>query len=341
MILMKNFSLLLLFVFLFIQPISAKAQTDEKTLLWEISGNGLKKKSYLFGTYHLVNNGLLDHYPSVTKAMRKSKTIVVETVIDSSELGALSLLMMAPDGPGWINALTAAEKSKLDKSLKQFVGVGVGVEQMAVLKPSALSATLAMMATRAALEDTLKMYKGEPIDGWIAKQGKKKKKQLVALESLKEQFEMLYMSDSMSAQIAQLQVLITQIDSLDQFTTELYYAYLAQDHRAMQAIAEKHADQMGSMQTLLDDRNKRWMATLPQLMAQKPTFIAVGALHLSGEQGLVQLLRRAGYTVKPMRNRYEKHPSDGGDASVILLLLLPALMSDGRFIQKDKQHDIG
>lgn len=70
-------------------------------------------------------------------------------------------------------ALTDVEKSKLDKSLKKYVGVGL--EQMAVLKPSALSATLAMMATRAALEDTLKMYKGEPIDGWIAKQGKKRK----------------------------------------------------------------------------------------------------------------------------------------------------------------------
>lgn len=94
---MKNFSLLLVTFFLLSQPVISQSQTNEKTLLWEISGNGLKKKSYLFGTYHLVNNGLLDHYPSVTKAMRKSKNIVVETVIDSNELAALSLLMMAPE----------------------------------------------------------------------------------------------------------------------------------------------------------------------------------------------------------------------------------------------------
>lgn len=336
---MKNFSLLLLSFFLFFQPFLTNAQKNEKTLLWEISGNGLKKKSYLFGTYHLVNNGLLDHYPSVTKAMRKSKTFVVETVIDSSELAALSLLMLAPDGPGWIAALSEAEKGLLNQSLKRFVGPGL--DQMAVLKPSALSATLAIMATKAALEDTLKMYKGEPIDGWIAKQAKKKKKKLVPLESLREQFEMLYNGDSMSTQIAQLQVLISQLDSLDQFSTELYYAYLAQDHHAMQRIAEKHADHMGSMETLLDDRNKRWMSILPQLMAENPTFIAVGALHLSGEHGLINLLRKAGYTVQPSRNRYEKHPNDGGDASMVLLLLLPALMSDGRFIQNNKQDGIG
>jgi len=340
MFLMKNFSLLLLSFFLLFPSFFAQAQPNEKTLLWEISGNGLKKKSYLFGTYHLVNNGLLDHYPSVNKAMRKSKTFVVETVIDSSELASLSLLMLAADGPGWISALSDEEKRSLDQSLKQYVGPGL--EQMAVLKPSALSATLAMMATKAALEDTLKKYKGEPIDGWIAKQGKKKKKKLVALESLREQFEMLYNGDSMSTQITQLQVLISQLDSLDQFSTELYYAYLAQDHQAMQLIAEKHADQMGSMEALLDDRNKRWMNTLPQLMAENPTFIAVGALHLSGEQGLIQLLRQAGYTVEPMKNKYDKYPNDGTDASsVILLLLLPVFIADGSLIQYKKEDGIG
>ncbi len=336
---MKTFNLLFLALFLLLKPVTALSPTNEKTLLWEISGNGLKKKSYLFGTYHLVNNGLIDHYPAVQKALRKSKTMVVETVIDSNELAALSLLMLAPDGPGWTAALSADEKQRLDQNLKKFVGPGL--EQMAVFKPSAVSATLALMATRAALEDTLKMYKGEPIDGWIAKQGRKKRKQLVALESLKEQFELLYNSDSLPAQIKQLQALIQQFDSLDIYTTELYFAFLAQDHQAMQAIAAKHAGQIGGLETLLYDRNKRWLDTLPQLMAQNPTFIAVGALHLSGDQGVIQLLRHAGYTVKPMRNRYEKHPNSGGDASVVLLLLLPALMSDGRLISENKQYGIG
>lgn len=334
---MKNYLFLLIGLLLLGQLNPSQAQSERKSLLWEISGNGLKKSSYLFGTYHLVNNGLLDHYPSVNNALRKSKTVVVETVIDSSELAALSLLMLAPDGPTWTNALTADEKSQLDKSLKQYVGPGL--EQLAVLKPSALSATLAMMATKAALRDTLKMYEGEPMDVWIAKQGKKKRKSLVALESLREQFELLYAKDSMSDQITQLQALITQIDSLDYFTSELYFAYLAQDHQAMQAIAQKHADHMGSMQTLLDDRNQRWMEKLPQLMAQNKTFIAVGALHLGGEKGLIELLRKAGYTVKPIRNRYEKHPGGDGGASVVLLLLLPVLMGDMKYMSNKKPDE--
>ena len=51
---------------------------------------------------------------------------------------------------------------------------------------------------------------------------------------------------------------------------------------------------------MLDNRNKKWMQQLPGIFKQQSTFVAVGALHLAGENGLVMLLRNAGYTVKPL-----------------------------------------
>jgi len=54
---------------------------------------------------------------------------------------------------------------------------------------------------------------------------------------------------------------------------------------------------------LLDDRNKNWLAQLPSLMKEQQTFIAVGALHLSGENGLIHLLRDAGYTLTPLSSK--------------------------------------
>lgn len=54
------------------------------------------------------------------------------------------------------------------------------------------------------------------------------------------------------------------------------------------------------MQSMLTDRNKDWMKHIPTYIKNKSTFIAVGAVHLSGEEGLIQLLRDAGYTVEPM-----------------------------------------
>jgi uncharacterized protein YbaP (TraB family) len=54
----------------------------------------------------------------------------------------------------------------------------------------------------------------------------------------------------------------------------------------------------GEVEKLLDDRNKAWVKQLPSLFSEQSTFVAVGALHLSGKNGLVNLLRQQGYTVK-------------------------------------------
>lgn len=53
--------------------------------------------------------------------------------------------------------------------------------------------------------------------------------------------------------------------------------------------------------TLIDDRNKKWAKQLPAIMKEAPTFIAVGALHLPGENGILNLLKQQGYTVDPVK----------------------------------------
>lgn len=49
---------------------------------------------------------------------------------------------------------------------------------------------------------------------------------------------------------------------------------------------------------MLDKRNSNWVNQIPELMKNKSTFIAVGAAHLAGEQGVINLLKKAGYKVK-------------------------------------------
>ncbi|MGM9782579.1 MAG: TraB/GumN family protein [Paludibacteraceae bacterium] len=53
---------------------------------------------------------------------------------------------------------------------------------------------------------------------------------------------------------------------------------------------------------LVGERNDAWVRQLPKLMSEQPCFVVVGALHLAGENGLVALLRKAGYKVKPVKN---------------------------------------
>jgi uncharacterized protein YbaP (TraB family) len=57
-----------------------------------------------------------------------------------------------------------------------------------------------------------------------------------------------------------------------------------------------------SRKWMLDVRNKNWVVKMPEMMKDKSTFFAVGAAHLLGEQGVINLLRKSGYTVKPIMN---------------------------------------
>jgi uncharacterized protein YbaP (TraB family) len=68
----------------------------------------------------------------------------------------------------------------------------------------------------------------------------------------------------------------------------------------LEKLMSTHTFEPGEAEKLLDDRNKEWVKQLPAIFAEQTTFVAVGALHLSGKNGLVNLLRQQGYTVKPL-----------------------------------------
>ena len=147
----------------------AKAQTN--SLLWEVSGNGLKKPSYLFGTYHLLRSSLVDEYPEVKRALKKSKTVVGETELDSSKMMALSAQMISPDGPAWTKKLSSSESAQLDSLLKRYFGADLN--QFSILRPlPSIHAGDGLM--QEALSDTLPDFKGPTLDQWFALKARKR-----------------------------------------------------------------------------------------------------------------------------------------------------------------------
>jgi uncharacterized protein YbaP (TraB family) len=75
------------------ENVYAQKKNIENSLFWEISGNGLKKSSYLFGTYHLLNSGFLDEIPKVKEACKKADGVVVGTELDSCIMMKMRLMM--------------------------------------------------------------------------------------------------------------------------------------------------------------------------------------------------------------------------------------------------------
>jgi uncharacterized protein YbaP (TraB family) len=104
----------------------------------------------------------------------------------------------------------------------------------------------------------------------------------------------------------QAQMLIEFVNEKEKAKDELILMNKSYRNGDLFSLEELMATQTYSEQeakVMLDDRNKDWMGKLPSLMKEQQTFIAVGALHLSGKSGLIQLLREAGYTVTPLPSK--------------------------------------
>ncbi|MBA4304319.1 MAG: hypothetical protein C0424_08865 [Sphingobacteriaceae bacterium] len=300
--------------------LSTQSLQAQQTLLWEVSGNGLRRSSYLFGTHHLVPVSFFDHHPIAKSSFKKSKQLVVEVVVDSMEMMRLMPMMLSTDGGAWVQQLSEAEKSSLDSLCKSVLGAGL--EAVASLKPAALHHTLALVLSRSVLNDTLRNFTGAGIDFGLVQQAKSTKRKTVPLETLDQQFGLLYHT-TLDSQLNDLRKTIYETDSMQLVAARLLKSYLHQDMSDMTALLQEIQDSgLDPMHALLRDRNRAWVPQLEQLFREKRTFVAVGSLHLPGEQGLISLLRAAGYTVKPVRNpdkkTYDKENTDAAGSIVIM-----------------------
>lgn len=292
----------------------------QETLLWEVSGNGLRRSSYLYGTHHLVPISHFENHPLSKSSFKKSKQLVVEVVVDSMEMMRLMPMMLAADGGAWVQQLSENEKTSLDSLCKAVLGAGI--EAVGSLKPAALNHTLALVMSRAALNDTLRNFSGLGVDFGLVQEAQKAKKQVVPLETLEQQFGLLY-NTTLDSQLNDLRKSIYQTDSAQNVAARLLRSYLHQDLSDMALLlAELQASTLDPMHALLRDRNLAWLPQLEQLFRQNRTFAAVGSLHLPGNEGLIALLRQKGYTVKPIRNPNKKQfDQENTDAAASVVIL--------------------
>lgn len=277
---------------------AATAQPVAKSLLWEVSGNGLKQPSYLYGTYHLLNDGYLETVPEVKARFQQSKGVVVETEIDSSKMMQLGAKMVMLDNK--LSALLSAEDYALvSGEVKQTFGMDLAMADQ--MKPMTLLLMLSL--TEYQRMEVLQQYKGQPLDSYFANQGRKDGKKISTLETMEQQFALLYDHHSVEKQAEQLVAYIKHKDAALNISDKLVDLYFAKDLGGMWAISDEYNQLTGGgdMSYMVDDRNKDWMNKLPAIMKEQSTFIAVGALHLPGQNGLIKLLQGAGYTVKPLQ----------------------------------------
>jgi uncharacterized protein len=264
----------------------------EKTLLWKISGNGLSKPSFLYGTIHMIEKSELNFSDAILESLDKSSRITFE--IDMKEMTSLStqISLMTKafmrDGKS-LRDLLNEEDYTLVRDRMEEKGMGMGMFER--LKPMFLS----MMLSNE--EESGPSGKMTSVEMELYRLAKKRKIGSAGLETAAYQMSVF---DSIPyADQARMLVDGLRNEAGSQGFHQLMELYRNQDINAMQSIVVEEGESMQAYEELLlNKRNRNWIPVMARMMKETPTFFAVGAGHLGGPVGVIALLRKEGYRVE-------------------------------------------
>lgn len=284
----------ILFAFLLLLGFTNSYAQNNNSLLWEISGNGLKTPSYLFGTYHLAGKSLIDSLPEIGKRFNTCKTVVGEMIMDSTMAMKLVPYMMAADSLALDKVLTTEEYQQVNACIQQLMHVdAAGFNHF---KPAAVATMISALSAPNTTSKT-----NPVIDMYFQQEGKRQGDKVIGLETLQQQAELL-LGQPMDIQKKQLLATVKKKDELKANGLKMFTLYRNQDLNGLGKMLDKDDDELGGQtDKLLKDRNLNWMTQLPAIMQDQPTFIAVGAGHLVGQYGLINQLKLKGYKVKAVK----------------------------------------
>lgn len=282
--------------------LGCKAQTDksfvkqknDNTLLWEISGNGLKKPSFLFGTFHLLCKDDIHFSDQLKKAMSSVDEVYMELKLDDPSVMLSGMMYMNMKNGKTIESLyTPEEYKRLEDYFSDTLKMPMLLFQKA--KPYFLVALLYPRMMNCA--------NPSGVEEELMKIAKEDKKEIKGLETMQFQASVF---DSIPYEW-QAKELLKNIDSFSVYKNEFetmlnFYKNQQMDSlKTMVGKSEFGSDKYDDL--LLKNRNKHWVKQLKEIMKNKSVLVAVGAGHLVGDSGLIDLLKKAGYKVVPLENK--------------------------------------
>jgi uncharacterized protein len=269
-----------------------KVKEDGKSLLWKIDGNGLSNASYLYGTIHIIPKKDFVIGKHLRHIIKTSKKVVFE--IDLDMTAALKMAMKGMLGKG--KTIDDFLSETQQDSLQHFLADTLQLSPFEIL--------------------TYKQLKPLFISEIFVTK---------ALGETPVSFEMEFkkIADSTGIEIAGLETIDDQLNALNKIPLDLQvkllmesirnYRKSVEEFQQLVALYKTHdldqlyallkGDDSGIMNyesVLLTDRNEKWVPRIEKFIKEQNTFIAVGAAHLAGENGVINLLKKKGYTITPI-----------------------------------------
>lgn len=282
----------------------ADAVPNGKGIFWKIEKDG-QPPSWLLGTMHVTDPRVLAMPDAAQTAYADAATVVVESdeIVDEKKAGAAILarpdLTMFTDGRSITDFLDGDGAERLAEGLKKR---GLSLAAIGRMKPWMIASFVALPACEIARKTAGIAF----LDQRLARDALADGKTLKGLETLIEQISALD-SLPLEPQVEGLVQTLELGDTLKDVIETMSQLYLAGDTGMIMPMMRAAAPEAGEdaaayadfEQRIIIDRNHTMAERAAPILANGNVFIAVGALHLPGPEGVVELLRKQGFTVTP------------------------------------------
>ena len=284
----------LLFILLSSITIPSSATELNKGLLWSVQHPSTQTTHYLFGTMHSEKPDVVALLPKIQVYINKTSRLFLELSLDKHTMSALFQQMLLPNKKRLVDIIPPQRYQKIKQQLVQYYNIK-SIERLRLWM----------------LISLLNMPKEEQgndfLDRLIYQYAVNKKIEVVGLETVEEQVAIID-GLSLAQQIILLEESLKNRKAIMASYQQMYAAYLAEDLQQLWVLNMAQMQDTAYpdlsnilMQRLLHTRNQRMVQRLKiYLKQEQASFIAVGALHLVGESGLLQGLQQQGYHVRPI-----------------------------------------
>ena len=281
-----------LFVLLFV-PLMIEAQ-----VLFQISGNGCRGKSYLLATNALTDIRFLDTIPNLFAVYGQTDKVITEFAVEDYEaIAALRKAALLPDSVRLQNFYTEEEYHQIDEAL--LLTLGMGMEALGRMKPSHIT----------------ELYRSELLKKWAGYDenrssqhffeavAQQQSKPIYGLDNLGETLYMLFDREPFDWQCKQLLNITEYAErevKLEKQLSELYRMGRLLDMVYLLSGPDNLSTHSYSDYQVYAKRNKEWAKRLEPFLKEGKAFITLDAVYLAGDKGLIAYLKSAGYKVKPV-----------------------------------------
>ncbi len=274
------------------------AQSANAQLLWRISGRGVEKPSYILGTHHAVPFTFCDSIPGLMKAFGEVESVIGE--FDMVKMGEMppaqmenmQKMMMMPADTTLLSLFSVEEKEILDAYLKETIGAEL--QMFSAMKPMSIMVTV---VNKILMDIIPNIATHTSIDKYMQTLANSKGKGIGGLETMDYQMNLLYGSSLEEQADALLEM--AEDNNSKELLIELKDLYKSQD---LDKLWKIFISQMTDLEynAIVKERNLNWLDEMNKLLPDHSTLYVVGAGHLPGDNGMINLLRKAGYKVKPV-----------------------------------------